>query len=159
MNESTSSARWARWEWAGKKLGRWHRLFTDGDLTKTACQTPRKDAKHSAVQTAGQPTGGAVCPTCSLFDSLHKKLVTTTDAVATDSIPTFTLADILTAAPVASQATDGRPVAPAGICGCGCQQSDVARAYRTELKVWEAAEAARKQAEFETYLAAKAVVA
>lgn len=157
----SSSARWARWEWSKVKRGRWHRLFTDGDLTKTACQTPRKNAKHAAVQTAGQPTGGAVCETCALFDSLHDKLVATTDAISTVKVGTFSLADILTAAPVtaqaAPQATDGRPVAPQGICTCGCDQSDEARAYRKALAEWQDAEKARKQAEFEVYLEKQAV--
>lgn len=150
---TNSSAKWARWAWS-KKIGRWHRLFADGDLTKTACQTPRKDAKHSAVQTGEQPSGGAVCPSCSLFEEMRAKLGQVTDAIA--KAPTFTLADILAAAPVAAQAapqpTDGRPVAPEGYCGCGCQQGDEARAYRAELKAWEASEATRKQAEFAAYL-------
>lgn len=159
-----SSARWARWEWSKVKRGRWHRLFADGDLAKTACGAARKNSKHVAVETAGQPTGGKVCETCALFDGLHQKLVTVTDVIA--KAPTFTLADILADAPattvtaqVAPQATDGRPVAPKGYCPCGCDQSDEARAYRAALADWERAERERKEAEFAAFLQGKAVAA
>lgn len=143
-------AKWARWQWS-KGMGRWHRLFTDGDLTKTACQTPRKSSKHAAVETSATPAGGPVCPTCDLFDQLHQKLVNTSDAIATTTIEV--------ALPVAAPVATGEPVLPEGLCACGCVKSDLWADWKRDHDAWVAAEHDRKVAAFEAFLAKGAVAA
>ena len=54
---ASKSATWARWKWS-RGLGRWHRLFADGDFSKTACSAPRKTNAHLAEQTAGTSGDG-----------------------------------------------------------------------------------------------------
>lgn len=153
MADKTTSAKWARWQWS-KGLGRAHRLFHDGDLTKTACQTPRKDAKHAAVTTyAAKPASGPICSTCQLFDQLHEKLVNTTDVIATTTVETTVPAE-----PVPAGTTE--PALPASVsCGCGCIRSDAFVAWKAEHDAWLDAEKVRKNAEFEAMLASKGTVA
>lgn len=145
MATTTTSAKWARWNWS-KGMGRGHRLFTDGDLTKTACQTPRKNAKHAAVKTyASKPTDGPICPTCELFDALHQKFVQTTD--------TLTLVGVA-AGPTAE------PQLPAEVpCGCGCVKSEAFVAWKQAHDAWLDSERERKSAAFEAFIASKATVA
>jgi hypothetical protein len=142
MADKTTTAKWARWQWS-KGLGRWHRLFTDGDLTKTACSAPRKSGSHVASTTAERPENGPVCPVCDSLDSILNKVMagTLTDAIATTTI----------AAPM--------PLAPVGMCICGCDKSDEAVAYRAALAEWTENERARKSAAFDAFMATKAVAA
>lgn len=140
MDELTT---WARWQWPHKGLGRWHRLFADGDLTKTACSSPRSGPDHVAAQSTTRPTSGAICMTCSMLDALAERSMTDTDAVAT-SVVELVLPE--------------RPLQPVNLaCICGCVKSDEFVAYKAELEAWEAECAAVKRAQFEAYVAAEAV--
>lgn len=142
--KSSKPAQWARWRWSNG-LGRWHRLFTDGDLSKTACGSKRKSDAHVAEQTAERPGGGNVCPVCRDLDDILRKVMTgqLTDLVA-GAAPVLTV-------PAAAE----RPLAPVGVCTCGCVRSDEVVAYRAALAAWEDAERLRKQAEFEAFLASQ----
>jgi len=143
---------WARWAWSNG-LGRWHRLFTDGDLTKTACGSRRAGPKHVAKQTSTTPTSGPICKVCKDLDDLLQKVMTgkLTDAVAgKESTITLPATEVKELVPTGAAA---KPEPPEGICTCGCDQSDEARAYKAAVADWEASERARKQAEFEAFLA------
>lgn len=139
-----TKAKWARWEWS-KGKGRWHRLFTDGDLTKTACQTPRKSASHTAVETAMEP-GKPVCPTCDLFEQLREKFVNQTDAIATTTVPVAVPDPVLV---------------PAGVCICGAAACNTAEAIaiREAIAQREALVSAVRHAEFDALVASGQVVA
>lgn len=137
MTELTT---WARWQWPHKGLGRWHRLFADGDLTKTACQSPRSGPDHVAAESTSRPTSGSICMVCSNLDDILQRVMAgkLTDAVATTTAP-MTLPE--------------RPLAPVGMaCGCGCDKSEAAVAYRLELAAWEEETRAIKRAQFEAYV-------
>lgn len=134
-----AQAKWARWQWS-KGLGRAHRLFNDGDLTKTACQKPRKSASHAAVETFASKPAAPVCPTCELFDQLHEKFVATTDAIATTTITVSTPEPVLM---------------PAGVCICGAAScnTEAAVAVRAQIAAYEVALSAARHAEFEALVA------
>lgn len=143
---TSAKATWARWNWS-KGFGRGHRLFADGDLTKTACNSPRKSATHTAVKTYTQrPTDGSNCPVCVSLDDLLQKVMTgaLTDAVATTKVAV----------------TIPEPIAvPAGACLCGSARCDMGgvREIRAAIAAREAEIAAAKsaaaEAGFEAYLA------
>lgn len=137
---------WARWQWS-KGLGRWHALFVDGDLTKTACSSPRKNGHHVAAVAAARPADGPLCPTCKALDDIVEKSKAgqMTDAVATTKI----------AAPAVEKIA-----VPAGACLCGAASCDKGgvREIRMALKAQDAAEASAAalaaEAGFEAWLIA-----
>lgn len=155
MADKTTPAKatWARWNWA-KGFGRGHRLFADGDLTKTACSSPRKNATHTAVKTYGQrPADGPICPTCKSLDDLLAKVMTgACDAISTTKVE-------VTAAPAEKIAV------PAGACFCGAAKCDMGGVREIRLALAEqakadaAAERLAKEAAFEAFLATKGTVA
>lgn len=153
-NSVPSNAQWARWQWS-KGLGRWHRLFADGDLTKTACGSPRKDGQHVAAVSAAQPSGGSLCPTCKWIVELNDKLHGTTDAIATDKITVGVKSP--SATPIPSLVPVGISV-PVGACLCGAAKCDQGGIRDIRLAV-EAQKRADAEAGFAAFLASKAVAA
>jgi hypothetical protein len=128
----TTSARWARWNWA-RGLGRAHAVI-NGDLNRTACGTPRKSASHTAVKTYTSRPGAPVCPTCSNLEDVRQRAVTE----RTDAVSTVTLETISTTPDV---------LVPAG-CLCGG-----ASCTTPEIAAYLAARNDAVQAGFEAYLA------
>lgn len=144
--KNTKAATWAQWRWH-RGLGRWHRLFTDGDLSRTACDTPRKNGAHLAEQTAAKPSG-TICPICDALDTILSKVMSgeMTDAVATTTV-TVTVPDPI--------------LVPAGVCVCGAAHcnTEEAIALRVEIDAREQAIRAAKEAAFEAFVASQAVLA
>lgn len=145
--DTTKGAQWARWNWAHKGLGRWHRLFTDGDLTKTACQSPRRDGMHIAATTATTPENGPMCPTCKWVNDLHTKLVKTTDAISDTKVPVT----------VGGGERPADIPVPVGVCVCGaagCNTPDVI-ALREKITVRRAEQRAYDEAQVAAILAGR----
>lgn len=144
-SDKAPATTWARWSWSHKGLGRWHRLAVDGDLTKTACSSPRKSQEHVAATTSATPTAGPVCPTCKSLDDLLQRVMSgaLTDAIATTTVP----------------AAPEKVLVPAGMCVCGCDKSDEAVAVRKAIEAQAEAEAFARAAAFEAFLQAKGTVA
>lgn len=138
----TTLAKWARWKWS-HGIGRWHRLFTDGDLTKAACGSKRKSDRHVAEQTASKPTDGAICPVCEALDMLL------------DAVMTGKLTDAVSDKPLTVPAIPEPVLVPAGICICGSAGCDKGEAVelRKAHEARKAAIAEARRVEFALYLA------
>jgi len=142
----TAKATWARWKWS-KGLGRWHRLFADGDLTKTACGSARKSDHHVAEQTAERPTSGPLCKVCEMLD---------------DPRP-----EGLDRHPHGCHRRDGHPGrgsssrsahwSRSGLASCGAAHctTEEGREYREALVAYEAEVAAAKRAAFAAFIATR----
>jgi hypothetical protein len=157
------SSKWARWDWGKEGLGRWHAVVATGEgqtpdgtplgqVAKLACGRVRK----APAVTAGRPGTEKCCDSCRKLDDLrtqmHDRKVDSTESLSTVTLPP------LSVSPEAVTATGGAPVAPADmVCACGCDKSAAAVAYRLALAEWQGAERARRSAEFEAYVASKAV--
>jgi hypothetical protein len=160
-NVVPSNAQWARWNWSHKGLGRWHRLFADGDLTKTACGSPRKDGQHAAAVAASKPTSGPMCPTCKWIVELDEKMHGVTDAISDQQvmagIETPAEAPLPALAPVGARPAD--VVVPQGVCVCGCDKSDAAIAFRAKIAARRAEQRAFDEAQVAAILAARKTAA
>lgn len=159
------SSKWARWDWGKEGLGRWHAIVATGEgvskdgtsvgqVAQLACGRVRK----APAITAGRPGTEKCCESCRKLDDMrtkmHDRKVDTIETLSTVTLPPLTLTpEVVTAA-------DGAPVAPADmVCSCGCDKSEAAVAYRLALAEWQVAERARRNAEFEAYVASKGTVA
>ena len=148
------ASKWGRWEWPNG-LGRWHAIVGMGQAYEVSGPTP-KAMKVAALACgrvrplpkvmAGRPGPEQCCPTCARLDDLRIAYQPeTADAPERVAVPAGRPAE------KPAEGNVARPVAPVGICLCGCNQSDEARAYKAALAEWEKAEKAPKVAEWQAY--------
>jgi hypothetical protein len=146
------TSKWGRWQWPNG-LGRWHAVMSVGQAHEDGIPTPKMVVLLACGRVRAVPKVMALrpgpeqcCPTCAHLDDLRIAYVPEkADAPARMAVPAGHPAEKPAEAPY------GRPVAPLGICLCGCDKSDEARAYEAALAEWEQAEKARKYAEWEAH--------